>query len=124
MPTIKCPKCHHPINDHSSNAECRNVGFGECGCRNSPNFIAFFMITPDVTTMGNTEPPQPAAPVQAVPRQSGKNTEMVETKDLTQSERATYQSPRANGVGHTDALSDAIDGVHVDDVRNRFRGHR
>lgn len=44
----------------------------------------------------------------------------TETAQLTQDERATYQALRARGCTHGDALADALDGVHVDDVRLRF----
>lgn len=36
---------------------------------------------------------------------------------MTQSERRTYQSLRARGFSHEAALSDALDGVDVHDVR-------
>lgn len=42
--------------------------------------------------------------------------------DLTSSERSTYQSLRARGSSHEDALGDALDGVHVDDVRRAYIG--
>lgn len=41
---------------------------------------------------------------------------------LTEEERRTYQSLRSLGVSHDDALSDALDGVHVDDVRRPGSG--
>jgi len=36
---------------------------------------------------------------------------------MTNDERRAYQSLRDRGYSHDDALGDALDGVHVDDVR-------
>lgn len=42
-------------------------------------------------------------------------------KGLTQSELATYQSMRDRGYNHETALSDALDGVDVETVRENGR---
>ncbi len=41
----------------------------------------------------------------------------VEQTPLTHGERRTYQALRSRGFSHEDALSDALDGVDVHDVR-------
>ena len=41
-------------------------------------------------------------------------------KDLTQSERATYQALVARGISREDAREDALDGVSVETVRDAF----
>lgn len=38
-------------------------------------------------------------------------------QDMTQSERRTYQSLRARGLSHEEALSDALDGVDIEEAR-------
>ena len=42
---------------------------------------------------------------------------MGDKLNLTQSERATYQSLKARGFSHEEALEDALDGVDVETVR-------
>lgn len=39
-PTVKCPTCEHPINDHARNSACAAEAFGGCSCRLDPNTVA------------------------------------------------------------------------------------
>lgn len=48
-PTVRCPRCEHPINDHRDNQPCRL-----CTCRMDPNLIAVALLFG-----GLTQPPAP-----------------------------------------------------------------
>lgn len=51
--------------------------------------------------------------------ESIRRDEEAEARALTLAERSTYMALRARGIDHDTAIEAALDGVHVDDVRNR-----